>query len=102
LPVQPTAMIIRMSRSRAFSISAIAACSAQNPRLHSVSMHTPVYTLPDAVTTSAATAPDVQSALTEKAARAWQRWQSARLGLLLEPPCRSCTLVYIDRRLAAA
>lgn len=41
-PVLSTATINRISDSRALSISAIAACSAQNPRLHAVSMQMPV------------------------------------------------------------
>ena len=58
-----TAAIIRTLDWRAFSISAIVACSAQNPRLHRVSMHTPVNRFDSAVTSAAATVAELHSAL---------------------------------------
>ena len=54
---QPTATIFSTRFSPAVNMAAMAACSAQKPRLQAVSMHTPRYTLPLSVTRAAATPP---------------------------------------------
>jgi len=63
MPSLLTATIIWTADSRALSISAMAACSAQKPRLQAVSTHTPVKTRESAVRSAAATSPEIQSVL---------------------------------------
>ena len=62
-PISLTATMVRICDSRAFSISATAACSAQKPRLQAVSTQTPVNRCPEAVSSAAATLPAQQSSL---------------------------------------
>jgi hypothetical protein len=56
-----TATIFAILYSRAVTIAAMAACSAQNPVPDAVSMHTPTYTLPVSVMRADATSPKSRS-----------------------------------------
>jgi hypothetical protein len=61
LPSSQTATMATIRVRPAFNISAMAACSAQNPMPHVASMQIPVNTAPESARTAAPTPPATQS-----------------------------------------